>query len=32
MPILKINILGSKIEINYRKDEKDKLIRLIIQF
>ena len=32
MPILKINILGSKIEINYQKDEKEKLIRLIEQF
>ena len=32
MPILEINILGSKIEINYQKDEKDKLIRLIKQF
>ena len=32
MPILEINILGTKIEINYQKDEKDKLIRLIKQF
>tara|TARA_B100001964_G_C13800673_1_gene408627 strand:+ start:150 stop:584 length:435 start_codon:yes stop_codon:yes gene_type:complete len=32
MPILEINILGSKIEINYKKEEKDKLIRLIKQF
>jgi cell division protein ZapA (FtsZ GTPase activity inhibitor) len=32
MPILEINILGSKIGINYQKDEKDKLIRLIEQF
>ncbi len=32
MPILEINILGSKIEINYQKNEKDKLIQLIKQF
>ena len=32
MPILEIHILGSKIEINYKKEEKDKLIRLIKQF
>ena len=32
MPILEINILGSKIEINYQIDEKDKLIKLIEQF
>ena len=32
MPILKINILGSKIEINYKENEKEKLIYLIEQF
>lgn len=32
MPILEINILGSKIEIDYQEDEKEKLIYLIEQF
>ena len=32
MPILEINILGSKIEIDYQENEKDKLIHLIEQF
>ena len=32
MPILKIDILGSKIEINYDKNEYDKLIYLIKNF
>ena len=32
MPILESEILGSKIEINYQKGEKDKLINLIKQF
>ena len=32
MPILEINIIGSKIEIDYQENEKDKLIHLIEQF
>ena len=32
MPILEINILGSKIEIDYQENEKEKLIYLIEQF
>ena len=32
MPILEINILGSKIEINYQEDEREKLTHLIEQF
>jgi len=32
MPILEINILGSKIAINYQKDEKEKLTNYIEQF
>ena len=32
MSILETNILGSKIEVNYQKDEKEKLILLIEQF
>ena len=32
MPILKTNILGSEIEINYQEGEKDKLINLIDNF
>jgi len=32
MPILEINILGSKIEINYQEVEKEKLTNLIKQF
>tara|TARA_B100002003_G_scaffold211444_1_gene207868 strand:+ start:487 stop:936 length:450 start_codon:yes stop_codon:yes gene_type:complete len=32
MPILKINILGSTIEINYQENEKEKLLHLIQQF
>ena len=32
MPILKTDILGSEIEINYEDTEKEKLIKLISQF
>ena len=32
MPILETNILGSKIEINYQKNEKDKLLNIINKF
>ena len=32
MPILETNILGSKIEINYQKNEKDKLLHVIKKF
>jgi len=32
MPIHKIEILGSKIEINYQENQKDKLINLINNF
>ena len=32
MPILKVEILGSKIEINYEEKEYDKLINLINKF
>lgn len=32
MPVLKIEILGSLIEINYEKQEKDKLIKIIDQY
>ena len=32
MPILEINILGSKIEINYQEGEKEKLANLIKKF
>ena len=32
MPILKVNILGSKIEIDHQENEKEKLIHLIEQF
>jgi len=32
MPILKINILGSKIEVDYQENEREKLIQLIEQF
>lgn len=32
MPILKTDILGSDIEINYEESEKEKLIKLINQF
>ena len=32
MPILEINILGSKTEINYQKAEEEKLNNLIKQF
>ena len=32
MPVLKIEILGSLIEINYEKQEKDKLIKIIEQY
>ena len=32
MPILKSEILGSPIEINYEESEKDKLIRIIEKF
>ena len=32
MPILEINILGSKIEINYQEDEKERFKHLIEQF
>ena len=32
MPTLKIEILGSPIEINYEKSEKDKLIKIIEKF
>ena len=32
MPILKTNILGSEIEINYQEGEKNKLINLINNF
>ena len=32
MPILEINILGSKIEISYQEGEKEKLLYLIDQF
>ena len=32
MPIIETNILGSKIEIYYKKEEKEKLIHLITQF
>ena len=32
MPILEINILGSKIKIEYQAGEKDKLVYLIEQF
>ena len=32
MPILKIDILGSKIDINYEDSEKEKLMHLIHQF
>ena len=32
MPILKTEILGSKIEINYQENEKEKLIHLIDRF
>ena len=32
MPILKIDILGSKIDINYEDSEKEKLMQLIHQF
>ena len=31
MPILKVNILGSKIEIDHQENEKEKLIHLIEQ-
>ena len=32
MPILNLNILGSKIEINYQESEKKKLLYLVDQF
>jgi len=32
MPILKTEILGSLVEINYEKSEKDKLIKIIEKF
>ena len=32
MPILETDVFGSKIEINYREDEKEKLIDLIERF
>ena len=32
MPILETEIFGSKIKINYRKGEKEKLIDLIDRF
>ena len=32
MPILKVDILGSKIDINYEDSEKEKLMQLIHQF
>lgn len=32
MPILKTKILGSEIGINYQKDEREKLIKIINQF
>ena len=32
MPILKTEVLGSLIEINYLEGEKDKLQRIILQF
>ena len=32
MPTLKIEILGSLIEINYEEAEKDKLIKIIEKF
>ena len=32
MPILKVDILGSNIDINYEEEEKEKLLRLINQF
>ena len=32
MPILEVNILGTKIEIDYQKNEKEKLILLIERF
>ena len=32
MPILETNILGSRMEISYQEDEKEKLIHLIEQF
>ena len=32
MPILNINILGSKIEVDYQENEREKLIQLIEQF
>ena len=32
MPILEINIIGSKIEIDYQENERGKLIHLIEQF
>ena len=32
MPILKIDILGSEIKINYEESEKEKLLKIISQF
>ena len=32
MPIIEIELLGSKIEINFKKDQKEKLLKLIENF